>query len=932
MQIAIVGCSYELPKVINDTELSYVFENSVDTVTDVRVDDNNKNIVKKAYRLKNYKMFDPEFFGYSDSEIKNMDPQHRKLLENTWKTLTKYGLRNDSSILERTGVFSALSTSDYLTKNLISKGKVEYSTYINNIPDTAASKVSFKMGLGGASFNIGSACSSFGTALHFACSELDNNNLDMALVGGSRIISDSDQGYVYVPGGIFSESGVCRPFDKDADGMVPGSGVIVFALKRLKDARKENDSILAIIKAVGLANDGSKKSGFTAPGVWGQTQAMKNAYVSAHMSSSEVDYVELHGTGTKIGDAIEATSLKQVFNQDKLIVGSSKANFGHLDTASAALGILKAIWMFKHKVIPAQANYTETSDMVKKINPRIKIFDKTTKNDIHTVGVNSFGMGGTNAHIILMDDNYKPKSKFLSSKYNVPVFSRRKANHKEHVKLVKETLQRCTNDNQLRGMLRNLLYCSLEDDNCTWLTINLIHKNHVLSSVVVQSNGIFSLTDEREKNAELLKATIQPVPLERLNLRKLWVNQDDFYSENGLEHSKGDNYNNVLKIFQEYCSSMSYEDLLHCRLNNLRIDSFLLIELLNKIKKITGKVYNVTDFLNSNQTVDVFVKTATSLKSNKEDNEKELDLNSKSTPVEIVEQLQKYNSKYDLTVSLADVVKNNNDVGTVIMKYKKEKSDFDFITYLNGFYRERPDMYLIHPAGGTTMGYQHFFLDDYYPYNVVLVNFPFAHNEYIKHYDMAQLASLYKDAISSISKGRGNFIIGGYSFGGNIAFEIARQLQTDVSMSDHLKALLMIDSHPIEAYSEKAAVNKEAQDMMEREIIQNNTKGIQTANQFDKESFFESWTLNHKMLKNYSTDQVLDKKLILLICKDKENQNLMRKLHIKYLDKRRWQERFSKPISYSYIDGNHYTIYMDTKLGAKVGKVIDKYIRSLFVV
>lgn len=402
MDIAIVGTNFELQETDNFKQLwKYISTGHVLTKYEL-LNDKEKILKLQNYNLDKIKKFSPELFKYTSDQSKKMDPQHRRLLMLTYNMLhqnTHKDLPLISTLGKEVGVYTAVGMSYYLLKNLLPQNNTQdYTTYINNIPDTAASKISYQFNFHGPSLNFSSACSSSSLALYYAFNDLKNKKIYSAIVGASRLPVESSLEYQYKADSIFSKSGMCSPFDKNSDGMVPGFGSIVFALKRKEDAIKDNNNILAIIKGIGIANDGNEKASYTAPGISGQYEAINNAYKNSDIDFEDIDYLEAHGTGTAIGDAIEAESISKIF-KNNLELGSIKANYGHLDNASSFLSILKAILMLHHQQIPAQANFISKNPLLKKHN--ISISKNLKPSKLTNIAINSFGIGGTNAHILL---------------------------------------------------------------------------------------------------------------------------------------------------------------------------------------------------------------------------------------------------------------------------------------------------------------------------------------------------------------------------------------------------------------------------------------------------------------------------------------------------------------------------------------------------
>ena len=359
--------------------------------------------------------FDPEFWNISIKDAISLDPQIRKFIEHAWIALENSGYITDRE-KRKIGVFAGMNASNYneagKPSNLPSG---DWDIHNMNSKDYLSTRVSYLLGLTGISLTISTACSTALISIIEACKNLILRTCDIALAGAVSIPMPYHLGYNYTEGLIFSEDGHCRPFDHEASGMVIGAGLGVIVLKRLNEAIEDKDNIIAVIKGYAANNDGNRKTGFTAPSMNGQTECILEAQRKAGVSSSSIEYVECHGTGTTLGDPIEIAALHDAFmynsasSKYKSIIGSIKANIGHAGTASGMASIIKACKMLQNRIIPKQINFT-------KYNPHLKIdttgFQIITENMpydndniLFRIAVNSMGIGGTNAHIIL--EEYK---------------------------------------------------------------------------------------------------------------------------------------------------------------------------------------------------------------------------------------------------------------------------------------------------------------------------------------------------------------------------------------------------------------------------------------------------------------------------------------------------------------------------------------------
>ncbi|MGI2902872.1 aminotransferase class III-fold pyridoxal phosphate-dependent enzyme [Tolypothrix sp. VBCCA 56010] len=369
--------------------------------------------VKAGAVLEDIELFDASFFDFSPKEAQITDPQHRLFLECAWEALEGAGY-DSQTYAGRIGVYAGVSLNTYFLSKIYTAPELiesvgSYRTSIGNSQDFLPTYVSYKLNLKGPSINVQTACSTSLVAVHLACQSLLNGESDIALAGGVSIQVPHKAGYRYQKGGIMSPDGHCRAFDAKAQGTISGNGVGIVVLKRLEDALADRDYIHAIIKGSAINNDGSLKVGYTAPSIDGQAKVISEALAMARISPEMVSYVETHGTGTVLGDPIEIAALTQAFRTtDKKNfcgIASVKTNIGHLDAAAGVSGLIKTVLALKHKQIPSSLHF-------KQPNPRIDFanspfYVNSTLSEWKTngtpryAGVSSFGIGGTNAHVVL---------------------------------------------------------------------------------------------------------------------------------------------------------------------------------------------------------------------------------------------------------------------------------------------------------------------------------------------------------------------------------------------------------------------------------------------------------------------------------------------------------------------------------------------------
>lgn len=368
--------------------------------------------VRAGSVLEDAEHFDAAFFGYSPREAKLIDPQQRIFLDLAYTALEDSGWTAES-LGGRVGVFGGSAISTYLLRRILPHEKDESADFrpvlYGNDKDFLTTRVSYKLDLNGPSIAVQTACSTSLVAVVLAWQSLVLGQCDLALAGGVSVAFPQGSGYRFQEGGILSPDGRCRAFDARAAGTWFGNGGAMVALRRLEDALADGDHIHAIIRGAAINNDGSQKVGFTAPSVERQADVIAQALAIAGIDARSIGYVEAHGTGTRLGDPIEVTALTRAFRRQTPDVGfcgigSVKTNLGHLNTAAGIAGLMKATLSLEHREIPPSLHF-ETP------NPEIP-FASSPFFVNHALrpwsgpgplraGVSAFGIGGTNAHVIL---------------------------------------------------------------------------------------------------------------------------------------------------------------------------------------------------------------------------------------------------------------------------------------------------------------------------------------------------------------------------------------------------------------------------------------------------------------------------------------------------------------------------------------------------
>lgn len=368
--------------------------------------------------LEDIEHFDAHFFGISRREAESMDPQQRLILEVGWEAIERAGI--DASTLKgsNTGLFVGVTTTDYshIALNQDPESLDAY-TATGSALNVIAGRFAYVLGLSGPAMAIDTACSSSLVALHLACQSLRLGESEMALAGGVNVLINPEPFLCFNKWGMMAPDGRCKTFDAAADGFVRSEGCGLLVLKRLSDAEKNGDQILALIRGSAVNQDG-RSSGLTVPNGPAQEAVIRAALASAGLTSEAIGYVEAHGTGTRLGDPIELEALTNVLTKDRtadqpLWVGSVKTNLGHLESASGVAGVMKVILALQKRMIPPHLHFHQLSDQIQIGDAAVEIPTMAVSWESRRIaGVSSFGFSGTNAHIILESagDNEIPKA------------------------------------------------------------------------------------------------------------------------------------------------------------------------------------------------------------------------------------------------------------------------------------------------------------------------------------------------------------------------------------------------------------------------------------------------------------------------------------------------------------------------------------------
>ncbi|MDZ8033650.1 SDR family NAD(P)-dependent oxidoreductase [Nostoc sp. DedSLP04] len=408
--IAIIGMGCRFPKAENPEAFWQLLHQGIDAISEVprsRWNASNSQVRWGGF-LEQVDRFDPQFFGISPREAESIDPQQRLLLEVTWEALENASQAPDRIAGSHTGVFIGISNNDY-SQLLLNYADGNTYSATGNALSIAANRISYLLNLRGPSWAVDTACSSSLVAVHQACQSLNQGECQMAIAGGVNLILTPQLAIAFAQANMMAKDGRCKTFDAKADGYVRGEGCGIVILKRLSDALRDGDNILATIQGSAVNQDG-RSNGITAPNGLAQQAVIQQALVNAGVLASQITYVEAHGTGTSLGDPIEVNALKAALMLDRspdraCWLGSVKTNIGHLEAAAGIAGLIKVVLCLQHQEISPNLHLDRINSLISLAETPLSIplqpQQWLEEKEPRFAGVSSFGFGGTNAHVIL---------------------------------------------------------------------------------------------------------------------------------------------------------------------------------------------------------------------------------------------------------------------------------------------------------------------------------------------------------------------------------------------------------------------------------------------------------------------------------------------------------------------------------------------------
>ena len=425
--VAVIGMAGRFPGANTIDELWHLLQQGTETTRffmdeelDSTIPDQLKNdplYVKARGIIDHADQFDAQFFGLTPNVAQLMDPQQRIFLEIAWETLEQTGYL-PQHYSGRVGVFAGCGNNTYYLNNVLGHGELidsvgSFQVMTLNEKDYIASRTAYQLNLKGPAVSVYSACSTSLLAITQAVQSLRNGQCDMALAGGASLTTPINSGHLYQDGAMLNRDGHTRSFDADAQGTVFSDGAGVVLLKNAEAARRDGDTIYAVIKGIGVNNDGGGKGSFSAPNADGQAGAIAMAIRDAGIDAATISYVEAHGTATPLGDPIEIDGLIMAFGDQPekqfCAIGSIKSNMGHLTQAAGVAGLIKTTLALHYRKLPASLNFSTPNPAIDFasspffVNTTLRDWQPTGLRAVYPrrAGVSSFGVGGTNVHVVL---------------------------------------------------------------------------------------------------------------------------------------------------------------------------------------------------------------------------------------------------------------------------------------------------------------------------------------------------------------------------------------------------------------------------------------------------------------------------------------------------------------------------------------------------
>lgn len=1000
--IAIIGMAGRYPQASSPWELWKHIVRGVDLSTGDGSTASGR--VNRHFEVAGIDLFDNEFFGLSPYESRIMDPQHRIMLTCAYRAMEDAGYEKTPAGT-RVGVFASTSVSTYLINVVLRSkyfepGELNYKILLGNDKDSLATRIAYKLNLTGPAVTVQCACSSSLVAVHLACQSLVCGDCDIAIVGAVSITVPQGGGYSYQEGGILARDGICRPFDRDATGTIKGNGCSAVVLRRLSEAINEGERILAIVKGTAINNDGAEKIGFTAPSISGQQTVLSEARSFAGVATDDIQYVEAHGTGTNLGDQIELTALAASFAgaRTRIPVGSLKANIGHLDVAAGLTSMIKGVMVIQHGTVPAITNLQHANAAVRGAT---EVFEFPTRNSfrrVDNVAVSSFGIGGTNAHaIISRHEGAVVISRRSLRTYLIPMYLNRRADLRAYCASVIAQLKNgaalrdLAPTLALRRKRRAVVLCLVADDEA-----ELARQLEQLTHVPVDTRAVIprftraALEDLRRSLPCLAPRSGDAEgdaghPADSL---VRWLARTGVLSVPAVAAANGISPRNLAAV-EAPADVASVRHLVWDESvgeRDAHVALRLLLQFVGRVHTLTEldlfSLYEGTGWKplalppypldESRHWIDLDTSGPHSEDAARPETRPALsdddvladiikiwieaigddqvapdstfpDVGADSlTAIDIIDRInRRFGAAIPVTAALNQLTPETLAAQVLGRELRSSAPWVSYIRYRRG---DAKTIFLIHPAGGSTLCYSALSRHLASDFNICAIDLP----EGFARYDsLTALACRYAQEIRSY-QANGPYLVGGYSFGGNVAHEVARQLEQDGAA---VEAVVMFDSHPPESYNSYDGTDVDyvgafptlvasyfKPDLVE--VAEQESRGVTTLDAAvdvvrrlgilrpsisaaDVARFYERWVFNHDLLKKHRPASTVEAGLIMFVAKDQEPPILLEKLKIRAEAKDRWRHHVNGPVRSVLVDGDHFTMFGKANHAKALAKAFD---------
>ncbi|MER8000614.1 beta-ketoacyl synthase N-terminal-like domain-containing protein [Streptomyces sp. NPDC095613] len=900
--------------------------------------------VPMAAALEDIDLFDAEFFGIPSREAQLTDPQHRLFLETCWAALEDAG-HPPGRFDGRIGVFGSSSLSTYLL-GLIAAGEelppdgISYPLLLGNDKDFLCTRTAHRLGLTGPAVTVQTACSSSLVAVHLATQALLAGECDMALAGGVSVTVPQKAGYLYREGGILSPDGRCRVFDAGANGTVRGSGCGVVVLRRLDDAVADRDRVSAVIRGSAVNNDGADKVGFTAPGAAGQVEVIREAIAVSGLPADAIGYVEAHGTGTSLGDPIEVRALASAHAADgeppkECHLGSVKANLGHLDAAAGVTGLIKTVLVLREQVIPGQPDFTAPGPAIEAhlAGYRVSAEPVRPAAPLRAAAVSSFGLGGTNAHVVLaapppVGERPAPAGSRLAllSARDTDALATLAGELRDHLRVRPDaclddivfTLAHGRTDFAARAALRCRSVAELVD------LLGELASGGTPPTDPAAADWLAGGPRDPRSAGDCPHARRVALPGHPMRRRRHWIDARQAQRSGPPAQpsvSEPDLAERVREVITRMLDApeLGPDDDFY----DQGLDSMRAVETVTLLRDTTGLPLSFEEF-DGLRTLSAVVAHMAGLAGPASDAGSPVP--PASAPV----------SSASAAVSTATTRTAGAAGFRHLLSRIREGSAPGHV-------------FMVPPAGGTVVAYID--LSRHMRDERTLWALTHPSGQPGRHRSVRDLARLYTSLVREVQP-QGPYLLAGYSFGGSVALEMAAELERD---GEEVERTVLLDSHPPEAYiggsADDAAflaafpalvgkilpgsapgTGEAAAEAVEtvpprsvEEVIERLADGTwSAAMKAELAGFFHTWQDNHEALKRWFPDRPLSGDIVVLAAEQEEDRAIMRALDIRRTERGLWARHSSGRVEVRQVPGDHYSMIRSPEHLPHLGAAFDR--------